>query len=102
MDFETSRLGKRYTRWVKASADNGALDAELAAAAAKAIECLTTVPPESIRVTARNGWVHLAGTVNWGHQRALLEDVTRSLPGVQGIIDCIAIETPRPAVSVVY
>jgi osmotically-inducible protein OsmY len=49
------------------------------------------VPPESLKVTARNGWLRLEGTVTSGHQRAILEDVTRHLPGVQGLIDSISI-----------
>jgi osmotically-inducible protein OsmY len=70
-------------------------DTDLAAAAADAIETLTTVPPETINVTARNGWLHLGGSVNWPHQRTTVEDVTRNLPGVQGIIDSIIINSVR-------
>jgi osmotically-inducible protein OsmY len=66
-------------------------DMGLAAAASDAIEVLTTVPPESIRVTARNGWLYLEGNVEWRHQRTIVEDVTRNLQGVKGVIDEITI-----------
>jgi len=68
-------------------------DGELAAAAADAIEVLTTVPQETIKVTARHGWLHLEGTLNWQHQRTTVEDVTRHLPGVQGVTDAIIIQS---------
>jgi osmotically-inducible protein OsmY len=83
-------LAKRHT-WVKRPNIIRLTDADLAAAATNAIEVLTTVPPESLKVTARNGWLRLEGTVTSGHQRAILEDVTRHLPGVQGLIDSISI-----------
>ena len=67
-------------------------DNELATAAVTAIEILTTVPPDTIQVTANHGWLHLNGTVRWQHQRNTVEDVTRHLPGVRGLIDSIGIQ----------
>jgi len=68
------------------------MDTKLAAAAVDAIEWLTTVRQETIKVTARNGWLYLEGTVNCQSQRTTLEDITRHLPGVQGVIDTIKID----------
>jgi len=56
---------------------NGSVDTDLAAAAADAIEVLTTVPAESIKVTARSGWLYLQGELESRHQRTIVEDVTR-------------------------
>src|SRR5689334_7468553 len=82
-------LAKQHKPWVKQPDLTRSADTGLAAAAAEAIEVLTTVPPESIKVTARNGWLYLEGEVDWRHQRTIVEDVTRHLPGVRGVIDSI-------------
>jgi osmotically-inducible protein OsmY len=84
-------IAKGHTPWVKRPNISRLTDSELVAAATDAIEVLTTVPQESLKVTARNGWLHLEGTVHSGHQRTILEDVTRHLPGVQGVIDSVSI-----------
>jgi hypothetical protein len=70
-------------------------DTDLAAAALDAIKWLTTVPQESINVTASKAWLYLEGTVNSRHQRSIIEEVTRHLPGVQGVTDLIMIK-PAP------
>ncbi len=82
---------KQRAPWVKRPDLSRSADTDLAAAAADAIEVLTTVPLESIKVTARNGWLHLEGAVEWRHQRTIVEDVIRFLPGVRGINDEITI-----------
>lgn len=87
-------LCHRHNRWVKRPNTNRPADEDLATAATNAIECLTTIPPEMITVTARKGWLHLDGIVNWPDQRTTLEQVTRHLPGVQGVIDSIRIQSP--------
>jgi len=89
---EKDDLIKRHTRWVKRPDLSQPNDTDLASAAADAIECLTTIPPETIRVTARNGWLHFEGTVNCCEQRSTLENVTRHLPGVRGVSDSITIK----------
>ena len=66
-------------------------DNELATAAIEAICTLTTVPPDTIQVTARNGWLEFKGTLNQRHQRNTVEEVTRHLPGVRGLTDSIVI-----------
>lgn len=60
-------------------------------AAIFALDCLTTVPLESIRVTARNSLLHLDGTVTSSHQRITLEEVARNVPGVRGVVDRIEV-----------
>jgi osmotically-inducible protein OsmY len=92
-ELERNGQSNRPTAWVKRPNTNRSSDVELATAAVDAIECLTTVPLESIQVTARNGWLQLEGTVAWEQQRTTLEEVTRRLPGVRGVIDSIAIKS---------
>jgi len=89
-ELKKDGFAKRHL-WLKRPNISGLADTDLAAAATNAIEVLTTVPQEWLKVTARNGWLRLEGTVNSGHQRIILEDVTRHLPGVQGVIDSISI-----------
>jgi osmotically-inducible protein OsmY len=81
----------RRGRWVKKPDNRRVADSQLAAAAVDAIECLTTVPLESIKVSTHYGWLHLQGSVNYESQRSTIEDVTRHLPGVLGLTDTITI-----------
>jgi len=90
-EIKRDGIAKQHTAWVKRPDMSRLADMGLAAAASDAIEVLTTVPPESIRVTARNGWLYLEGNVEWRHQRTIVEDVTRNLQGVKGVIDEITI-----------
>lgn len=68
-------------------------DTELAAAAVDAVKWLTTIPVEAVRVTAHNGWLELEGEVQWSHQRQTLEEVTRHLPGVEGVSNHVQIKS---------
>ncbi len=67
-------------------------DAEVARAATEAIEWLTTVPPESVNVTVRDGWVNLRGKVESNSQRETLEDVILHLPQVKGVNDLLELK----------
>src|SRR5512133_4353731 len=60
-------------------------DAEIQAAAREAIQWLTTVSQEHVRVECRNGWVTLEGEVESGHQARCIEEVVRPLAGVHGV-----------------
>ena len=91
-ELKAHSKAKQGATWVKQLNSIGSSDTELVAAATDAIAWLTTVPHETITVTAHNGWLHLEGTVNYRHQRAIVEDVTRYLPGVRGVTDLIMIE----------
>jgi osmotically-inducible protein OsmY len=64
-------------------------DFELATAASNAIKLLTTVPAEAVSITARDGHLDLDGRVDTVRQRAVIEDVTRALPGVRGVTNSI-------------
>ena len=92
-ELKSDGSAKGRRPWVKRPNLSQLTDKDLAAAAADAIEWLTTIPQETIKVTARNGWLYLEGTVDWRHQRTTLEEVTRHLPGVQGVIDSIRIKS---------
>lgn len=69
-------------------------DSEIATAAVNALRWHTAVPDEKLKVTVRNGWVTLEGTVEWGFQREAAEDAVRPLTGVQGVVNRIVVKAP--------
>ncbi|MBJ7311510.1 BON domain-containing protein [Rugamonas sp. CCM 8940] len=71
-------------------------DAEIARAAENALEWLSALPLTRVQVMVENGWVSLSGAVAWQYQRQAAKRAVRTLSGVRGVSDSIAI---RPAVS---
>ena len=69
-------------------------DADIAAAAVRALEWDAFLSPEKIDVTVSKGWVTLKGDVEWQFQRQDAERVIRRLTGVKGVTNLIAIK-PR-------
>jgi osmotically-inducible protein OsmY len=67
-------------------AGSGALtDGEIAAAAVSALKWHATVPLDAVKVTLRNGWITLDGTVDWYYQKDAAERAVRILKGVTGV-----------------
>ncbi len=60
-------------------------DAQIQQAAEEAIQWLTTIPREAIKVTARDGWLTLEGELEAHHQAECVEDLMRAVPGVRGV-----------------
>jgi osmotically-inducible protein OsmY len=69
-------------------------DADIAAAAVRALEWDAVVPIEKIDVTVSKGWVSLKGEVEWQYQKEDAERVVRRLAGVRGVINLITVK-PR-------
>ena len=69
-------------------------DADLAAAAVRALEWDAFVPTEKIQVTVSKGWVTLKGEVEWQYQKLDAERVVRRLSGVRGVTNLITVK-PR-------
>jgi osmotically-inducible protein OsmY len=69
-------------------------DAEIAAAAARALEWDALLVPEKIEVTVSRGWVTLKGTVDWEYKKREAERVVRNLAGVKGVSNLIELK-PR-------
>ena len=67
-------------------------DAEIASAASNVINCITTVPTETIKITARDGWLTLEGTLEHRHEKEAAEDAVHNLTGITGITNSITIE----------
>jgi osmotically-inducible protein OsmY len=68
-------------------------DAELENAANNAISWITTVPADSLQITARSGRLTLEGTVETWSQRNAVEDVVRHLGGIVGLTNLITIKS---------
>jgi osmotically-inducible protein OsmY len=67
-------------------------DPDIAAAAVRALEWDTSVPPGKVQVTVSKGWVTLRGEVEWQYQRQAAESVVRRLAGVKGVTNLIVMK----------
>lgn len=69
-------------------------DADIAAAATRALEWDAFVPIERLKVTVSKGWITLEGEVDWEFQKEDAERVVRRLSGVRGVSNLIMVH-PR-------
>ncbi len=81
---------------VKLSGSGLRTDVDIAKSVENALSWSISVP-DSIKVMVEKGFVTLKGEVNWQYQRLAATDSVRSLTGVKGIINMIAI---KPSVQV--
>jgi osmotically-inducible protein OsmY len=72
-------------------------DTDIAQAVLAALRWNTMVPKDKVTVAVANGWVTLAGTVDWEYQRQAAANAIRYLAGVRGVTNIVAI---KPHVSV--
>jgi osmotically-inducible protein OsmY len=86
-------LTKHRTQWLKQPVTSRLAETVLEEAAFQAIKTLTTVPVESIQITAQKAWLRVEGTVDWRHQRTTIEDVLRNLAGVVGVTNLVTINS---------
>ena len=66
-------------------------DTELVAAAYEAIDLITTIPCNSVRITAWDGWLTLAGSVDHLHQKHAAEYAVVCLTGLVGLTNLISV-----------
>jgi osmotically-inducible protein OsmY len=72
-------------------------DADLAAAAVRALEWDAFIPRDKVKVTVSKGWVTLEGEVEWQFERDDAERVVRRLTGVRGVTNLIKVKSrPTP------
>src|SRR5216683_7674431 len=64
-------------------------DADIAAAAVRALEWDAFVPSGQVDVTVSKGWVTLKGEVEWQYQKQDADRVIRRLSGVKGVTNLI-------------
>jgi osmotically-inducible protein OsmY len=67
-------------------------DADIAAAAVRALEWDAFVPVDKLDITVSKGWVTLKGEVEWQYQRQDAERVVRRLSGVRGVTNLIVVK----------
>jgi osmotically-inducible protein OsmY len=75
-------------------------DADIAAAATRALEWNALIPPGNVKVTVSRGWVTLDGRVEWQFQRREAERAVRRLTGVRGVTNLITVKPgvdPQPS-----
>jgi osmotically-inducible protein OsmY len=75
-------------------------DADIAAAAVRALEWDAFVSVDKLDVTVSKGWVTLKGDVEWQFQKRDAERVVRRLSGVKGVTNLIVVR-PRATPSVI-
>jgi len=71
-------------------------DPEIARDAVQELQNHISVPADKIKVTLKNGWVTLEGTVDWQYQKTLAESAVKKLRGVIGVTNNIEV---KPQVS---
>jgi osmotically-inducible protein OsmY len=67
-------------------------DTEIAQAVVSALNWNTVIPDNLVSVTVQNGWITLAGAVNWNYQRDAAARTVRDLLGVKGVINHIVLK----------
>lgn len=74
-------------------------DSEIAAAATNTIKWIVALPEDAIRVTVRDGWLSLEGTVDAWHLKQAAEEAVRNLTGIKGITNLMVIKPSTPSVD---
>ena len=69
-------------------------DADIAAAAVRALEWDAFISVDKLDVTVSKGWVTIKGSVEWQYQKNDAERVVRRLTGVKGVSNLITVK-PR-------
>jgi osmotically-inducible protein OsmY len=64
-------------------------DPEVARDAVHELESHVSIPSDQIKVTVKNGWVTLEGTVDWEYQKNLAKSAVKKLKGVTGVTNNI-------------
>ncbi len=67
-------------------------DPEIAREAVQEIQTHVGLPADRIKITVRNGWVTLEGTMDWQYQRTLAESAVKKLKGVIGVTNNIEVK----------
>jgi osmotically-inducible protein OsmY len=67
-------------------------DADIAAAAVRALQWNALTPADKIDVTVSKGWTTLKGEVEWQYQREEAERAVRPLLGVKGVTNLIVVK----------
>src|SRR6202035_2508195 len=78
---------------VRLPASSQRTDADLAAAAIRALEWDAFIPNNRVKATVAKGWVTLEGEVDWLFERDDAERVVRRLTGVRAVTNLIKVKS---------
>src|SRR6202011_3241642 len=73
-------------------------DPEIARDAVHELESHVSIPADRIKVTVKDGWVTLEGTVDWEYQKSLVQSAMKKLKGVSGVTNKIQV-TPKASAA---
>ena len=83
---------------VQLPSGNDRPDPEIARDAAAALQRTLPYTSQSVKVVVRDGGVTLEGDVDWEFERSMAESTVRSVKGVKGITNLVAVKpTVRPS-----
>ena len=74
------------------------IDPEIARDAVHELESHISIPADRIKVTVKDGWVTLEGTVDWEYQKSLAQSAMKKLKGVSGVTNKIQV-TPKASAA---
>ncbi|HEX7640535.1 MAG TPA: BON domain-containing protein [Burkholderiaceae bacterium] len=77
---------------VKVAGEHVRSDGEIAKAAEDALAWSSVVPRDKIRIKVEKGWITLTGEVEWEFQRESAVSAVRSLKGVRGVNNLMALK----------
>ena len=89
LQTESGVLGWKDDLVIKIPEEHRRTDEEIAAAARDAINDITTIRPDTIRISVEDGWVCLEGTVEHWCQRECAEYAVQCLTGLRGVLNLI-------------
>ena len=102
-DKDAAEKAAKRVYWVKGVANDIAVkplwqrtDPEVARDAVHELERHISIPGDKIKVTVKNGWVTLEGTVDWEFQKILAKSAVKKLKGVTGVTNKIEIKPKVP------
>jgi osmotically-inducible protein OsmY len=73
-------------------------DPEIARDAVHELESHVSIPADRIKVTVKDGWVTLEGTVDWEFQKILAKSAVKKLKGVTGVTNKLQV-TPKASAA---
>lgn len=76
---------------VKLAMDAERDDSDVARAAVEALHWNVSLPHDRVKVTVNDAWVTLEGELEWEYQRRTAYDAVRTLHGVRGVTNNIAV-----------
>jgi osmotically-inducible protein OsmY len=85
---------------VRLVSDYQRTDTDIAHAAVNALRWHTRVPDDRVTITVKDGWIALAGTLDWQYQKDAADRAVRDLTGVKGVTNGIRVQSPVKTLDV--